>query len=149
MFGKKKVEEPVVIEKPQPQAAPVFTPSRVTTIAKDVTLVGDFVTGDMLEIKGTLKGNVISETRIHVANGGLLKGDAKASDILIDGEADGKIIIGNVAEVSDTGSLMGTLETKTFVTHPQSHFDGRLALIPERMKPHAEPDSEDASVIEY
>ena len=148
MFGKKKQEEPVVIEKPEVREAPRYVPSRVTTIAKDVTLVGDFITADTLEIKGTLNGDVVSETRIHVAEGGVLKGNAKASDILVDGEVDGKIIVSNIAEISDTGSLQGALEVKTLVTNPGSHFDGRLSIIPERMKPRSDV-SEDASAIEY
>ena len=148
MFGKKRPEEPVVIEKPVEKEAPKFVPSRVTTIAKDVTLVGDFITADTLEIRGTLKGDVISETKIHIAEGGMLNGDAKATDILVDGEVDGKIVISNIAEISDTGSMQGALEVKTLVTNPGSHFDGRLSIVPERMKPHVDI-SEDSSAIEY
>ena len=148
MFGRKKPEEPVVIEKPVVKEAPKFVPSRVTTIAKDVTLVGDFITADTLEIKGTLKGDVASETKIHVAESGVLNGDVKATDILVDGEVDGNMIISNIAEISDTGSMQGSLEVKTLLTNPGSHFDGRLSIIPERMKPHADV-SEDASAIEY
>lgn len=154
MFGRKKVEEPEVIEKPieRKPVVPVFTPSRVTTIARDVTLTGDFITNDLMEIKGNIKGNIISEGKVHVAEGGLLRGDVKATDILVDGSVDGKVIISNVAEISNTGSLQGTLETKTLVTNPQSHFDGRLSMIPERMKPHVDPIPEpdqDSSPIEY
>ena len=154
MFGKKRVEEPEITVQPQAKPTvperPVYTPARVTTIAPDVTMVGDFITSDTLEIKGTIKGDVLSETKIHVAESGFLNGDAKATDILVDGEVDGTIIISNIAEISDTGSLKGTLETKTLVTNPQSHFDGRLTMIPERMKRKPEPVSEeDSSVIEY
>ena len=150
MFGKKRQEEPepVVIEKPVAPEKPRYVPARVTTIGRDVTLVGDFITSDTLEIKGTLKGNVVSDTRIHVAEGGLLNGDAKATDILVDGVADGRIIISNVAEISNTGSLQGALEVKTLVTNPGSHFDGKLSIIPERMKVREEI-VEDSSAIEY
>ena len=150
MFGKKKPEEPVVVEKPvarEPEK-PRFVPSKVTTIGKDVTLVGDFITGDTLEIKGTLRGDVISETKIHIAQGGSMSGDAKASDILVDGSVEGTMVISNVAEISDTGSLQGALEVKTLITNPGSHFDGRLSIIPERMKPREET-AEDSSAIEY
>ncbi|MBO4818625.1 MAG: polymer-forming cytoskeletal protein [Firmicutes bacterium] len=150
MFGKKKPEEPVVIEKPvvKEETPARFVPSRVTTIGKDVTLVGDFITADTLEIRGTLKGDVVSETKIHIAEGGTLNGDAKATDILVDGQVDGRIVISNIAEISDTGSMQGALEVKTLVTNPGSHFDGRLSIVPERMKPHVDV-SEDASAIEY
>jgi len=153
MFGRKKYEEPeeVVIQKPEPvKEEPKFVPSRVTTIGKDVTLVGDFVTSDTLEIKGTLKGNIISDVKVHVAQGGILNGDAKASDILVDGDVDGTIIINNVAEISNTGSMQGNLETKTFVTNRESHFEGRLSIIPDRMKHREEPAPEpDSSAIQY
>ena len=150
MFGRKKPDEPVVIEKPvikEPEQ-PRFVPSRITTIGKDVTLVGDFITGDALEIKGTLRGDVISETKIHIAQGGILNGDAKASDILVDGNVEGTMVISNVAEISDTGSLQGALEVKTLITNPGSHFDGRLSIVPERMKPQQDA-VEDSSAIEY
>ncbi len=150
MFGRKRQEEPepVVIEKPVAPERPLYVPARVTTIGRDVTLVGDFITSDTLEIKGTLKGNVVSDTRIHIAESGVLNGDAKATDILVDGVADGRIIISNVAEISNTGSLQGALEVKTLVTNPGSHFDGKLSIIPERMKVHEEI-VEDSSAIEY
>ena len=149
MFGKKKPEEPVVIEKPTvKEEAPKFVPSRVTTIGKDVTLVGDFITADTLEVRGTLKGDVVSETKIHIAEGGSLNGDVKATDILVDGQVDGRIVISNIAEISDTGSMQGALEVKTLVTNPGSYFDGRLSIVPERMKPHVDI-SDDASAIEY
>jgi cytoskeletal protein CcmA (bactofilin family) len=150
MFGRKRQEEPepVVIEKPVAPERPRYVPARVTTIGRDVTLVGDFITSDTLEIKGTLKGNVVSDTRIHIAESGVLNGDAKATDILVDGVADGRIIISNVAEISNTGSLQGALEVKTLVTNPGSHFDGKLSIIPERMKVHEEI-VEDSSAIEY
>ncbi len=150
MFGRKKPDEPVAIEKPvikEPEP-PRFVPSRITTIGKDVTLVGDFITGDALEIKGTLRGDVISETKIHIAQGGILNGDAKASDILVDGSVEGTMVISNVAEISDTGSLQGALEVKTLITNPGSHFDGRLSIVPERMKPQQDA-VEDSSAIEY
>ncbi len=150
MFGRKKPDEPVVIEKPvikEPEP-PRFVPSRITTIGKDVTLVGDFITADALEIKGTLRGDVISETKIHIAQGGILNGDAKASDILVDGSVEGTMVISNVAEISDTGSLQGALEVKTLITNPGSHFDGRLSIVPERMKPRQDA-VEDSSAIEY
>ena len=89
-----------------------------------------------------------AETKIHIAEGGMLNGDAKATDILVDGEVDGKIVISNIAEISDTGSMQGALEVKTLVTNPGSHFDGRLSIVPERMKPHVDI-SEDSSAIEY
>ncbi len=150
MFGRKRQEEPepVVIEKPVAPERPRYVPARVTTIGRDVTLVGDFITSDTLEIKGTLKGNVVSDTRIHIAESGVLNGDAKATDILVDGVADGRIMISNVAEISNTGSLQGALEVKTLVTNPGSHFDGKLSIIPERMKVHEEI-VEDSSAIEY
>ena len=150
MFGRKRQEEPepVVIEKPVAPERPRYVPARVTTIGRDVTLVGDFITSDTLEIKGTLKGNVVSDTRIHIAESGVLNGDAKATDILVDGVADGRIMISNVAEISNTGSLQGALEVKTLVTNPGSHFDGKLSIIPERMKVHEEI-VEDSSDIEY
>ena len=148
MFGRKRTEEPVpVVEKPVEPKAPSFVPSRVTTIGKGVTLIGDFITSDTLEIKGTLKGDIVSESKIHIAEGGFLNGDAKASDVLVDGEIDGTLIISNVAEISDTGSLKGALDVKTLITNPGSHFDGRLTITPERMKaPEEVPDS---SEIEY
>ena len=150
MFGRKRQEEPepVVIEKPVAPERPRYVPARVTTIGRDVTLVGDFITSDTLEIKGTLKGNVVSDTRIHIAESGVLNGDAKATDILVDGVADGRIMISNVAEISNTGSLQGALEVKTLVTNPGSHFDGKLSITPERMKVHEEI-VEDSSAIEY
>ena len=147
MFGKKKVEEPV-IQQPVEKKEPEFVPSKVTTIAKDVTLVGDFVTQDTIELKGTVRGNIISGAKVHVAQGGMLQGSAKATDITVDGTVDGNVTISNTSEISDTGSLEGSLETKTFITCNGSHFDGKLKIVPERMTSE-EKAAEDSSTIQY
>ncbi len=148
MFGRKKQEEPEVIVKPEVKQPAAYVPSRLTTIGKGVVLVGDFITADTLEIKGALKGDVLSEGKIHVAEGGVLNGDAKASDVLVGGEINGNLVISNIAEVSDTGSFQGSLETKKFVTNPGSYFEGKLTMIPDRMK-QKEEETEDSSTIEY
>ena len=148
MFGKKKAEEvkpaapaPVVPETPK------FVPTRITTIGRDVTFEGDFITNDPIEVKGTVKGSIFSKTDIHISEEGFLNGDAKAEDIRIDGTVDGTVVIDNVTQISQTGTMTGSLKTGKFQIDPRAYFDGRLQMTSARQVA-AEDQPEDATPIE-
>ena len=141
MFGRKKPEEPIIEEKPviTSEQADVkeikYTASKVTVIGEGVSMVGDFVTNDPIELKGTLRGSVISDTSLHIAKTGKMNGDAKISDISVDGVVDGTLVVEGLASISNTGVMKGSLQTARFASEPGSIFDGTFTMSTPKKKP--------------
>lgn len=158
MFGKKKTEEPVIAAEPvieEPAARepepieiePEFVPAKTTVIAPGVTMVGDFITQDPMEIRGEIRGNVISEKSMHIFANGKLTGDAKVLDLSIDGKAEGKLIVDELTTLSDTGAIKGSLKTSRFSSAPGSSFSGNFSMEP-KAAPVKEPEPAPKAVEE-
>lgn len=133
MFGKKKPDEinteALQVETvPQKPAAPKYAPSKKTVIADGVTMVGDFVTSDPMEINGTVKGNVVSEKNLYVSRTGRLRGDARVSELLVDGNVQGAIVVEGLSTISGSGIMRGSLQTARFASEPGSVFDGTFSM---------------------
>jgi len=117
-----KVEE-VVVEKVK-----VFQPASVTTIADGVEMVGDFVSSDPIEISGSIKGNIVSDKNLHICKGGKLLGDARVSNLNVDGKINGSIIVEGLTSLSDTAEMKGSLQTAKFSSTPGSIFEGTFTM---------------------
>ena len=136
MFGRKKTDE---AENKQVQSAQqpdtgqqspkqAFTPSTKTVIADGVSMVGDFVTSDPIEIKGDVQGTIFSDSTMHVAQSGVLHGEAKVSELTVDGTVDGSMVVDGLASISNTGVVKGSLQTARFASQPGSVFDGTFTM---------------------
>lgn len=149
MFGRKKpepaqeeiivkVEEPVAEPEPVVEVKKEVKPAG-TFIAEGVTLVGNFETSDDFEIKGTVRGMVISTNTMHIDSTGALYGDAKVKNLYVDGEVEGSVIVEKASVISESGRLKGNLATATFQTDPGSYFDGALKLEVPKKAPEPAP----------
>ena len=147
MFGRKKTEEVETVtvqtnEKPKEAAKPVFKPSSKTVIAEGVSMVGDFVTTDPIEISGNVRGNIISESSIHVSKSGLLRGDARVADLTIDGTIEGSMVVEGLASITDSGVMRGSLQTSRFASQPGSVFDGTFTMSSAKKKTEETPQEQ-------
>ncbi len=129
MFGRKKAEpvvEPFVEEKEK--EIEVFTPSAVTKIGPGITMVGNFETSDMIELNGTIRGNVLSDKRITISEAGRLEGNGRMESLISSGFVNGTIECRNLTHLTSTGKLDGNLMTQTLTTDDGSELTGTLHL---------------------
>lgn len=124
------IQGPQPLTRPEEEVPkqPVFIPSEVTVVGHGITLVGDFISEEPIEINGVLKGNVVSSSTVHVAKDGLLQGGAKAFELQVDGNVEGSSVIKTYSIISDTGSYRGKLQTGLLRTAPDAFFEGQLSL---------------------
>lgn len=145
MFGKKKPEpaEEEIIVKVEPviEAEPVAAEKKEvkpagTFIAEGVTFIGNFETGDDFEIKGTVRGTVVSTKPMHIDSTGALYGDAKVESLYVDGEVEGTVVVEDLSVLSETGKLKGNLSTAKLQSAPGSAFEGSLKMeLPKKAQP--------------
>jgi len=130
LFGKKpetQVEEPqveevveTVVEKPAQKVA--------TVIGSGITIVGDFNAKEDIQILGTIKGNIVSQCNLLVANGGALDGNAEVSNFDCDGNINGEVRVTGNTKLGSNANFNGTLYTEYFQVEVGAHFDGRLVI---------------------
>lgn len=130
MFGRRKeakLPEATLIEekKKEPEA---FIPSDVTKIGPGITMVGDFETSDLIELNGTIQGNVLSDKRITISEAGRLEGNGRMESLISSGFVNGTIECRNLTHITSTGKLDGNLMTQTLTTDDGSELIGTLHL---------------------
>ena len=84
----------------------------ITLIAKGTRMEGDLNFMGCLEIEGTVVGNVHSDdqaSRVRVLNGGLLEGEIKVSDVVINGHVKGNIFAGNLIKLASKAVVEGNI----------------------------------------
>ena len=123
LFGKKETEIPVVME-------PVVEEKKIegTVIAEGITFVGDFDTHETLELKGTIKGNIVSPDYVHIDATGFHKGNIEANVVEIDGTVDSDINCKDTTKLNKTAKVVGNLHTANIDAAHGSEFNGKLDL---------------------
>ena len=86
--------------------------STTTLIAKGTRIEGDLNFLGCLEIEGTVVGNVRSEdqkSRVRILHGGLLEGEIRVSDVVINGNVRGDIFAGNLIKLASKAVVEGNI----------------------------------------
>jgi cytoskeletal protein CcmA (bactofilin family) len=150
LFGKKEPEyfapsKAAVPEEPEITEVPAAkAPAPTTVIGEDTVFVGDIVSDEPIEIKGTVKGNIKSTDKVTVSSSGSHTGKSSVRAIDISGNVKADIECEDLTCIKPSGRLTGTLATAKLATEIGSCFDGSLSLSADR-KPQArrpEPEKE-------
>ena len=86
--------------------------STTTLIAKGTRIEGDLNFLGCLEIEGIVVGNVRSEdqkSRVRILHGGLLEGEIRVSDVVINGNVRGDIFAGNLIKLASKAVVEGNI----------------------------------------
>jgi cytoskeletal protein CcmA (bactofilin family) len=76
----------------------------VVFIGKSAVIRGDVVSTSIVEVRGSLEGNVTTQSMI-VRDGGSFRGDLKAHQAEIHGTVDGKIEIDDLLDIRQSGRV--------------------------------------------
>ena len=86
--------------------------STTTLIAKGTRIEGDLNFLGCLEIEGIVVGNVRSEdqkSRVRILHGGVLEGEIRVSDVVINGNVRGDIFAGNLIKLASKAVVEGNI----------------------------------------
>lgn len=128
LFGKKAEPEITTVKeieevKPVKESRP-----EGTVIAEGLTFVGDFVTDENMDIRGSVRGNIQSTVDVHISKTGYQKGDFSSRNLFSDGTVDADAVCKDTASFSSTASFTGTLLTANFDSARGSSFSGSLNI---------------------
>lgn len=97
--------------------------NKVSIIASQTTIKGTIETASMLQVEGTLEGNIISKDLVHISSSGKILGNIDAKTVFIDGEANGEILADKV-EIGERGRVFANITSSVFVIREGGLFEG-------------------------
>jgi len=113
-----------------------------TKIGKGIVMVGDFEGSEPIEVNGTIEGNIVSSSVVHVSKDGIIKGTGKIQNINVSGTLDGDFTCENAANFTSSGTMKGKLTTKELVTETGTSFCGTLNLMANIQEKQADKPAE-------
>jgi len=121
MFGKKDV-------------AMVQSTDARTIIGEGVTINADgmFGVGDV-KVAGVFFNDIEVDGLLIVQDSGTVKGDVKASSVVIEGYVEGNVMCSNVIHITSTGKVVGDLRCMTLTIDEGASFSG-LCEMGDRIK---------------
>ncbi len=99
-----------------------------TIIGDNSTIEGILYASDSTRVDGQLKGKILSENTVIIGEHGLVKGDIDAVEILVAGTVYGNLRAKERIEITETGSILGDLVTKTLVIDEGASFKGNCMM---------------------
>jgi cytoskeletal protein CcmA (bactofilin family) len=109
-------------------------------LSEDVKIVGNLFAKDDLFIDCELEGEISSQGNLTVGENAKLKGEIKASNIVVFGEIEGNIESKNRCELKESSIINGNVAASTLRVVEGSEFNGR-AHVTRSSKPKANLDA--------
>jgi cytoskeletal protein CcmA (bactofilin family) len=86
------------------------------------------MSNESITIEGTVKGKIECKGSVVVGQGGKVKADIVAKNVLVGGKVNGNITTKNKLEITSTGRVKGNIETSSLVIAEGVVFEGRCRM---------------------
>ena len=114
-------------------------PRSNTVIAKDLLVTGKLSGEGVVQIEGTVEGEVSLKGYVIVTPTGKVKGPVEADVIRVAGRVEGNLISHDHVQLERTGTINGDVTTVSFVIENGGRLNGRTTMVPEQPSvPHVE-----------
>lgn len=114
-------------------------PRSSTVIAKDLLVTGKLSGEGVVQIEGTVEGEVSLKGYVIVTPTGKVKGPIEADVIRVAGQVEGNLISHDHIQLERTGTINGDVTTVSFVIENGGRLNGRTTMVPEQPSvPHVE-----------
>lgn len=118
-----------VVEEPEPEELPELpAPRSSTVIAPGITISGDVCGSGVVEIEGTVEGQIQLDGAVTVALTGVIKGPVQASVVNIAGRVEGSAEAREHLRLEKTGIIEGDVTSRSFVIEDGGRLNGRCTM---------------------
>lgn len=109
----------------------------ISIISVQTKLKGEIETNAVIEVDGTVEGDIKGEGVVHISNSGKVSGNINAETVFIDGEVNGEIFATKV-EIGSKGKVLANITSATFIIQEGGVFEGnkrmKVSLIEKGLK---------------
>ena len=106
-------------------------PRSNTVIAKDLIVTGKLSGEGVVQIEGTVEGEVSLKGYVIVTPTGRVKGPIEADVIRVAGQVEGNLISHDHVQLERTGTIHGDVTTVSFVIEDGGRLNGRTTMVKE------------------
>lgn len=136
LFGSKARDvelEPVTVDNEEQfdEVPSLPSPLSSTVIATGVTVSGTLEGEGVIQVEGTVKGEICLRGAVVVTTTGVVKGPISAEVIQIAGCVEGNCVARDHMCLEKTGSLEGDVTTLSLVVHDGGRLNGRSNMVKE------------------
>jgi cytoskeletal protein CcmA (bactofilin family) len=122
MFGSKKTEAT-----PTTTIAAKTTTSEATnalnSLVKGTTVEGSIYSESDIRVDGTIKGNLTCKAKVIVGPTGVIDGEVKCQNAMIEGKMFGKLRVTELLSVKETAEIVGDVVTGKLLVQPGAVFN--------------------------
>lgn len=101
----------------------------LTLIGEGSVFSGQLEAGADIRIEGEVRGDIRSAGEVTIGQGGFVRSDLTARDIVIAGRMEGRVIAERSLRITATGRLAGTVQAATLIIEPGAVFQGSSEMI--------------------
>lgn len=132
-----------------------FASGSTTLISKSTEIVGDIKFSGNLEIEGTVRGNIISESdadaRVRVMEKGLVQGDIRVPKVVINGHVEGDVHSDKHVELAARATVEGNVHYRLIEMVKGAQVNGSLLYAGDKVVKKAQAseidDSDDKGAV--
>ena len=100
-----------------------------TVIAKDLTVTGTLQGDGVVQIEGTVEGEISLRGYVIVAATGVVRGPIEAEVIRIAGSVEGDLTAHDHLRLEKTGSVVGNVTTVSLIVEEGGWLNGRTTMV--------------------
>lgn len=98
---------------------------------------GNILSNGDIRIDGKLKGNLDSKGKLVLGSSGLIEGEIKCKNAVIEGQINGKLNVSELLSLKASSRITGDIVTNKLAIEPGAQFTGNC-----KMNNHVEPNTE-------
>lgn len=98
-------------------------------LAEGTELDGELTITGGIRIDGRVKGRITSESVVFLGDTARVKANIQAEGVISSGQVDGNIHSAQQVQVSNPGSIRGSIETRELILEKGVFFDGFCKII--------------------
>lgn len=103
-------------------------PPSSTVVAPGATIIGTMKGEGIIQVEGTVEGEIDLKGVVIVAPGGLVKGPVTADTVRIAGRIEGRLTVRDHLFIERTGSLLGDFSTVSLVVEDGGQINGTATM---------------------
>jgi cytoskeletal protein CcmA (bactofilin family) len=129
MFGNKKTAEenkPVamnVSNNAAPATRNTVNPNALNSLVKGTTVEGTVTSENDIRVDGIIKGILSCAAKVIIGPSGLIEGEIRCQNALIEGRFHGKIKVAELLQVNDNAEVVGEVTTQKLQVQPGAVFN--------------------------
>jgi cytoskeletal protein CcmA (bactofilin family) len=124
MFGSKKTEsKPADTALSNAKTTVSDSTNALNSLVKGTTVEGTIYSESDIRIDGTIKGNLTCKAKVIIGPTGVIDGEVKCQNAMIEGKMYGKLRVAELLSVKETAEIVGDVVTGKLLVQPGAIFN--------------------------